>query len=267
MVDFMKSTPQIPVVLASLLVWGSFAWGLPTDARVNEGDAGVAAAEDTWTCSNCDAENDAAAKYCTGCGAKRAGEAEPAAEDPWAGVRISDAYDYAKCPRCGHKNDIRAERCSGITWRVFGGNTRCAYELPQPSAEMTDPYMVFVPGKGYYPEGTLIEPARTKKGLWVTGLVLTAIPVGTGLVMGVGQALYWWQPIPAIVGCIISIPLFVMLVVGIPLLIYGLVSRTEPVYAFEGGERYDLYERPAFARRAPDSDGAAFKAEVTLLSF
>jgi hypothetical protein len=83
-----RSAPQVPIVLAALLLWVSFAWGLPADAPATEGEADVAA------------------------------------EDPWAGVRISDAYDFAKCTRCGHKNEIRRPACY-----------RCAYSLPQPSGE------------------------------------------------------------------------------------------------------------------------------------
>jgi DNA-directed RNA polymerase subunit RPC12/RpoP len=83
------------------------------------------------------------------CGAEKGGEAEAAAKDPWVGVRISDAYDYAKCPQCGKKNDIHAVACS-----------RCGNELPQPSAEVTEPAWGFVPGKGYFREGTVVEPAK-----------------------------------------------------------------------------------------------------------
>jgi hypothetical protein len=169
------------------VLWVSFAWGLPAEAEAGEGDA------------------------------------EAAAEDPWAGVRISDAYDYAKCTRCGEKNEICAERCS-----------RCGCEVPQPSSEMTDPDVVFVPGKGYYREGTLLEPGKSQKGYWITGLVLSA--------------------------CL-------LFVVGIPLLIYGLATRTEAVYAFASGDRYEPYESEAFARRSPDPDGVMLKVEVTLFGF
>jgi hypothetical protein len=99
---------------------------------------------------------------------------------------------------------------------------------------MTDPDVVFVPGRGYYREGTLLEPGKSQNGYWITGLVLTA-------------CLLW--------------------PVGIPLLIYGLATRTEPVYAFASGERFEPYERPAFALMSADSDGVALKVEVTLLGF
>ncbi len=39
MVDLLKSTPRIPVVLISLVFWVSFAWGLPVDVPANEGEA------------------------------------------------------------------------------------------------------------------------------------------------------------------------------------------------------------------------------------
>ena len=65
-----SKTPAV-VVLAAALLAANFAWGLPVEAPATEGEADVAP------------------------------------KDPWAGVRISDAYDYAKCPRCGYKNEIR----------------------------------------------------------------------------------------------------------------------------------------------------------------
>ena len=125
MVTFTKSTPQVSVVLAFLVLWVTFTWALPGDTPASEGEGAAAL------------------------------------EDPWASVTISGAYDYAKCPRCGKKNGVRAESCSG-----------CGYELPQPSAEVTDPYLVFVPGRGYYNEGEIIEPGRTRTWVWVTGLVI-----------------------------------------------------------------------------------------------
>lgn len=85
-----RNAPPIAVALASLLVWVSFAWGMPTEGSATEGDAAAAA------------------------------------EDPWARVRLSAAYDYAKCTECGKKNEIRAESCS-----------RCGYELIDADAEAT----------------------------------------------------------------------------------------------------------------------------------
>ena len=184
------------------------------------------------------------------------GDAEVAPKDPWAGVRISAAYDYAKCPECGKKNEIRAERCS-----------RCAFELPQPSAEMTDPDMVFVPGKGYYRKGTLLEPAKSRKGLWVTGLVLSASAIGTFIIIEVGEASHWWQPVAGIVyGPLVS-ALTAMVFVGGVLFMIGITERKEPVYAFASGELYEPYESETFARRSPGSEGAALKVEVTVLGF
>ncbi len=210
--DFRRSAPPLTLVLASLVLWVSFAWGLPADAPAAEGEADVAP------------------------------------KDPWAGVRISDAYDYAKCLECRKKNDVRAETCS-----------RCGYELTQPSGEYTYPPWVFVAGKGYYREGALVEPGKSKKSVLMAGSIITGVCLTVGIVgasfSGVGgAAVAFFSALP-------------LIFVGLPLLIYGLVTRTKPVYALESGGRFEPYERPAFALRSPDSDGVALKAEVTLLSF
>lgn len=215
MFHFKRSAPQIPVVLASLLLWVSFAWGLPAEGSATEGEADVAA------------------------------------EDPWAGARISDAYDYAECRRCGHKNEIRRPACY-----------RCGYELPQPSAEMTDPDMVFVPGKGYYREGAVVEPGKTRKGYWITGLVITGI--GLPIMIG-GLAIFTGGGDP--VGIPLSIAGIGATAVGSLLIIKGFRIRTEPVSAFGSGERYGLYDGRAYTLRSPDSDSARLKVEVTLLGF
>ncbi len=213
MLNFKTSTPQIPVVLASLILWVSFAWGLPAEPPVNEG------------------------------------EAEAAAEDPWAGVKISDVYDYAKCPYCGEKNELQAERC-----------THCGNGLPQPSAEITDPAWVFVPGKGYYREGTLVEPVKTMKGLQTAGLVLSVLGVSmivVGSIWGIGTA-------PKINGVYAGLG---ATAVGVIMVVVARATRTKPVYAFESGELFEFYKGPAYARRSPDTDGAGLKIEVTLLAF
>jgi hypothetical protein len=216
MADFVKSTPQIPVVLASLVLWVSFAWGLPAEAAPTED------------------------------------EAEVAAEDPWAGVRMSDAYDDLRCPYCWGYNELTAARCPS-----------CGYEFPQPSGEMTDPDMVFVPGKGYYREGALLEPGKSRKGLWITGLVLTTagglflIPGGV-VVLADGE--YPAGGIGIIVAGIGATA------TGIVLLIRG-IKKTKPVYAFEDGERFEPYDSASYERRSSYSDGATLKVEITLLGF
>ncbi len=212
-----KSTPQIPVVLASLFLWFSFAWALPAEAATAEG------------------------------------EAEVGDEDPWAGVRISDAYDYAKCTRCGQKNEIRAERCS-----------RCGCELPQPSAEMADPDVVFVPGRGYYREGTLLEPGKSRKGFWMPGVVISVFGLLlTAAALGIEEEPYdtnYAKALWVIAGAGITF-------VGGVFVVVGFTTGPKPVYAFADGERLDAYERPAFTLRSPDSDGGAIKVEVTALGF
>ncbi len=220
MLNFKKGAPQTPFVLASLLLWTSFAWGLPAEAAA-EGES------------------------------ETSPPAEAAAEDRWAGVKISDAYDYAKCPRCGHKNEVRRPACY-----------RCGYPLPQPSGEYTYPPWVFVPGKGYYREGTVVEPRKSRRnGLWTAGLALT----GAGITMLIGGATseYSGEGIPAMV---ITIPLGVgMTVFGIWLFKFGF-KKTETIYAFKTGTLNDPYA-VAYERRSPDSDGVALEVELTVLGF
>jgi predicted RNA-binding Zn-ribbon protein involved in translation (DUF1610 family) len=212
------TAPQVSVVLASLVLWFSIAWGLPAEPTA-EGGA-EAHAEYRW--------------------------------GRWAGVKISDAYRCAKCPKCGKENELRAASCS-----------RCGYEFPQPSAEFTYPPWVFVPGKGYYREGTLLEPAKSRKGLWITGLVI----MGSGfLTLGVAADATEGSESPG--GYIVAyITAPIAIGVGAVLLIVGLSSQTGPVYAFKTAELFGPYGRPAFALRSAVSEGAAFKVEVTALSF
>ena len=220
MVNFTKSTPQIPVILAFLILWGSSAWALPADTEAS------------------------------------GGEAEVALEDPWASVTISGAYDYAKCPRCGKKNEVRAESCSG-----------CGYGLPQPSAEVTDPYLVFVPGRGYYSEGEIIEPGHTRGWLWVTGLVVTCLGagevfLGSALLMSEGSTPEDREGFKAIL-------IFggVMLIGGLVMTIVGLTHKTKPVYAFRTGELYEPYDGVARERGPVESGNLDFKIEVPVLGF
>jgi hypothetical protein len=214
MANFGRNAPPIAVVLASLVLWVSFVWALPAEAPAADGDA------------------------------------EVAPEDPWAGVKISDAYDYAKCLNCSLENEVRAERCSG-----------CGSEFPKPSKEFEYPPWVFVPGEGYYREGTLLEPPKTKKAFWIPGLVVTAVGV-------------WWTAdrfsitlenttgkhmLEAVAG----IPIMAL---GVTLMVFGF-KKSEPVYAFIGGEPYGFYEGAGYARRSPDAVDIAFEVELTAFGF
>ncbi len=216
MVNFGRNAPPIAVTLASVLVWVSFAWGLPAEAAAAEG------------------------------------EAEDAPKNPWAGVKISDAYDYAKCSRCGHKNEVRRPACY-----------RCGYSLPQPSGDYTYPPWVFVPGKGFYRERTLLEPAKSRiTPFWITGLALAGAGIGT-LIAGATSE-YSGEGIPALV---ITIPLGVgMTVFGIWLFKFGF-RETDAVYAFKTSDLHEPHERPGLALTSPDSGGLALEVEVTLLGF
>jgi hypothetical protein len=253
MVAFIKNTPQVSVVLASLVLWGSFAWGLPAEAPATEGDADVPAPEAPWKCASCGTANDASAKYCMECGGEKGGEAEATPKDPWVGVMISGAYDYAKCPSCGEKNEVRAETCS-----------RCRRELPQPSGEETGPGWVFVPGRGYFREGALLVPGNTRKGMLIGGVVLMSLGiVGFSVTAAVARASEDES------GAVFLLPIIMAsgaIGLGAVLLIVGLSTRKEPVYAFASGETFEPYDA-AYARRTRDSDGTALKIEVTLLGF
>ncbi len=219
MADFIRNTRHIRAFLASLLLCGSFAWGQPAETPAAEGE----------------------------------GEAEPAPGDPWAGVKISDAYDYAKCPSWGEKNQIGAAACS-----------RCGNELLQPTADMDYPPWVFVPGKGYYREGTLLEPGERNMVMLIAGLVLAGSGITTIIVAGISARQSDWEPYPEMIASIAGLGLAAT---GAVLLIVARATPTEAVYAFASGERFEPYERPAFALRSPDSEGATLKVEVTLLGF
>jgi hypothetical protein len=217
--DLIKSTPQFGVVLVALTLWASFAWGVPADPPAAEG------------------------------------EAEAAVEDPWAGVRISDAYDYAKCPRCGNKNEVRRPACY-----------RCGYPLPRPSPDMTDSDMVFVPGKGYYREGTLLEPGGTRKDLWVLGVI--SLGAG-GFILTLRAVLGGDDDLGGEASFMVGTAVagVSLTAAGGALLIFGLATDKEPVYAFGDGEPYGYRERDYYALRPANSGGAPLKVEVTALGF
>jgi len=221
MADIRRKARPIPVILVSVIIWGSSAVGLPAEAPAEEGEG-------------------------------------TAVEDVWAGVRVSDAYSYLECPRCYYKNDLRAARCA-----------RCGLEFPQPSPDVTDPSMVFVPGKGYYREGTLLEPAASRKGLWITGLVvagcgLVTMEVATLLaadeeLFGDGDTTN--EAIAFIAGSAIT-------VTGAVLIIVGLTNKTPPIYAFRSAEHTDPAGRGAFARRSRDDDARlVFAFEMPVWGF
>jgi ribosomal protein L40E len=159
----------VVLILTSTLLWGGIAWAVPEN-RLNE-ELGsttpaelpskeqypptlvkitygeilppifhVAAAGETWTCVSCSAENPAEAKYCSQCGAKR-GEAA-AAGLPEATI----------CPKCGFVNEKGARFCGD-----------CGYGFSAAGARTAELELVYVPGRGYIPKGTMIEPGRGRR--------------------------------------------------------------------------------------------------------
>lgn len=171
---------------------------------------------------------------------------EAVAADPWAGVSVSDAYAYAECLRCGEENEVRTKSCS-----------RCGYEFPQPSALMTDPSYVFVPGRGYYPEGTLLEPGKPRTGLIITGVILTGAGLGTLIALSAITS-DWESP-----GITIAffVPAIASLGTGIALAAVGLGTRSKPVYALERGAG----PRAVAARKLYGSLAVEVKVELPML--
>ncbi len=189
--------------------------------------------------------------------ATRPGE-EKETEDIWEGVRISNAYDKLICPRCGKENALRAGECE-----------RCGYEFPAPSRDVTDPSMVFVPGKGYYREGALIDPAKSRKNLWLPGLVtmgvgLTTISVSASLaaaesVEGIfgGDADTKGAETAFLIGSGLT-------VVGGVLVLVGFTSKAEAVYALAQPARRTAVARGSYGLLPVGADGLDFKFELSI---
>jgi len=281
MVDFRRSAPQIPLVLASLVLWVSFAWALPGDSPESEGDdvysEGVPTVsydpfvldsatydevvEDSlmiaragkWVCPGCGKENKASEDYCTACG-----EVNPTPRERKSSTKI---YEEIKCPQCGKKNELDAARCYN-----------CGLIFPQPSEEVTDPDMVFVPGRGYYRKGEMIEPGHPRRGLLVTGLVIGGIGlvvVSFSLVAMMGKA------IGSIAGGgadtdteeVVFIVGGAMVIGGGIMALVGFCNKTDPIYAFHTGELDEGYDGVACERAPVGPGNLEFKIEVPVLSF
>jgi hypothetical protein len=153
-------------------------------------------------------------------------QADPAGEkteDVWEGVRISGAYETLECPQCGTYNDLRAAAC-----------IKCGYRFPQPSPGVTDPSQVFVPGRGYYREGTLLEPARSRAILWVPGVVVMGIGLSTtslALALVAAAEDDGTDPVSEGVKATAWVGLGIT-AVGAVLTIIGVTNKTEAVYAY-----------------------------------
>ncbi len=223
--------PQVPALLTSLIFWGSFTWGLP----VNDADAATPT----------DGPNGASPAEEAAAAAPEEGEPDLAFKDLWGGVRISDAYDYAKCPYCWKKNELRAVTC-----------VRCGYEFPQPSAAFAYPPWVFVPGKGYYREGTLLEPAKIRRPLLITGLAL----IGGGAVLAAFSGSITTDGYPLGI-LIFGIPGLCTAGAGAVLVIVA-THKKPAVYALG---TYGVYGGAAYALKPRYSEDMAFKVEVTAL--
>ncbi len=183
----LKVNGAFVLILASALLWANIAWAVPwnrlseeleatvteelpiieydpltyaqiTDGEILPGIFDVAAVGETWTCVNCGHVNLPDAKYCSQCGTNK----ETGASD--AGLT------YARvCPTCGFVNEKAARFCGD-----------CGYGFARPAGAAVGAEMVYVPGRGYIPKGTMIEPGHARTGLWVTGL-LAWLLVGPGI--------------------------------------------------------------------------------------
>ncbi|MEE9456812.1 MAG: zinc ribbon domain-containing protein, partial [bacterium] len=175
----LKVNGAFVLILASALLWANIAWAVPWNGLSEELEAtvteelpiieydpltyaqitcdeslpeifDVAAVGETWTCVNCGHVNPPDAKFCTACGTKK-GEEAP-------GIGVSAAR---VCPKCGFVNEKEANFCSDCGYNFFGTEVGAA------GLEM-----VHVPGRGYVPKGTMIDPGHARTRLWVTGLVM-----------------------------------------------------------------------------------------------
>lgn len=183
---------------------------------------------------------------------------EKETEDIWEGVRISGAYEKLKCPRCGTSNDLRAAECR-----------KCGYRFPQPSRDVTDPNMVFVPGRGYHRKGELVEPGKGRKSLWLPGLVTTGVGLTT---MYVSVS---WAAAESVDGIFdgdadtkgAETAFFIgsgLTVVGGVLALVGFTSKTEAVYAFAQPARRTAVARGGCGPRRVGADGLDFKFELSV---
>ncbi len=149
------------------------------------------------------------------------------------------------CPKCEYVNEKEAKFCGGCGYNFFAAGPGAA------GIEMVD-----VPGRGYVPKGTMIEPGHATKPIWVTGLVMWLV-IGPGLMI-LGLA---GEETPFIIagGTISSGGLIIFLI--------GLAVKTAPVYASRMPEYDDALARVARTRESPGLEGFALKIEVPVLSF
>ncbi len=251
------------LILTSALLWANIAWAVPWNRLSEELEATVteelpiieydpltyaqitcdellpeifdiAAVGETWTCVNCGHVNPPDAKFCSASGTKKGGGS--------AGTGLSDVKG---CPTCGFVNDRDARFCGG-----------CGYNLSVSRGTAAGIEMVYVPGRGYVPRGTMIEPGHARTGLWVTGLLMWLL-VGPGIVVAAidkdSRALY-------ILGGNVYL-------VGQILFIVGIGAKTKPVYASRTSLDDDVQPRLAYARRSLEPEGLAVKVELPLFSF
>jgi RNA polymerase subunit RPABC4/transcription elongation factor Spt4 len=259
----LKVNGAFVLIIASALMWANIAWAVPWNRLGEELEPtaaeelpvieyapltyalitcdempppifDVAAAGETWTCANCGHVNLPDAKYCSQCGTNK-------------GTGTPDAgLTYARvCPTCGFVNEKGARFCGD-----------CGYDFSRPGGAAAGFETVYVPGRGYVPKGTMIEPGHARTGLWVTGLLMWLL-IGPGIaVAGIGEdskALY-------IVGGNIYLT-------GQILFIVGVGAKTKPVYASRTSPDDDVQPRLAYARKSLEPDGLAVKVELPLYSF
>lgn len=149
------------------------------------------------------------------------------------------------CPKCGFVNEKGAKFCGDCGNNFYGAGASAA------GIEM-----VYVPGRGYVPKGTMIEPGHARTSMWVTGLLMWLV-FGPGITAhGITEK---------------SKPIYIMggviWLTGEILFIVGIGAKTEPVYAFRTAEDDGALTGLARTRESPESEGFALKIEVPVLSF
>jgi RNA polymerase subunit RPABC4/transcription elongation factor Spt4 len=259
----LKVNGAFVLILASALMWANIAWAVPWNRINEELDETaaeelpiieyapltyaqitydeilpeifvVAAAGETWTCASCGRVNPADAKYCSACGTTKEGGS--------AGSGLSNAR---VCPKCGFVNEKGAKFCGD-----------CRYNFARPEGAAAELEMVYVPGRGYVPRGTMIEPGHARTGVWATGLVMWLL-VGPGvLAAGITEDSFGLYTLGGI-----------LYLTGQILFIVGIGAKTKPVYASRTSLDDDVQPRLACARRSLEPEGLAVKVELPLFSF
>jgi hypothetical protein len=128
---------------------------------------------------------------------------------------------------------------------------------------------VFVPGRGYYREGALLEPGRSRAILWVPGVVLGVVGLSTmsvaaGALVGEDNGNTDVDTEGARTVLWIGTG---MTVTGLFLTIIGLTSKTEAVYAYAQPSGRAPVARAVGGSAAGRAEGLTFKFGLSFSPF